>query len=527
MDLPRLSRCWIFLIVILIWAGIYLPSLGGPEFKGEEGRRVLPAVTMLKTGNWVIPSVGGEDYWSKPPGINWIVAVSFMLTGQRSEFAARLPSTVFVLAFVSLLVWMPLPWPSLSGRLISAIIFLTNVSLIEKGRLIEIEAVYISLTGIAILWWLSAWSSGRSRWSLWMLPSIVLGFGILVKGPFIIVFFYGTIIAVLIYTRRLKELFTIQHILAVTIILAMPLAWLYLAYQQTSGPQMLARMTSQFLTHTSSTKSGFVQWVSNALKALRNFLPWILLVPVLWQKRLTSRIDQEHVAFFKGCRLGLIISFGSIILMPGMLSRYSMPVIPLASILVGWVLSLHRDFVHLDRTWRNILLAGFCLSCWTAVAGLVMVTRQPLALVVSVLAFSSAAIIFLKRTLIDDVVGLSLTTAMLTVVIMLQYAVFVVPLMIEHERRRPAAYTVNQIVPTDQTVYVFKPGYQAFLFYVRPPLEYVLSADEIDQRVHYLLLEHRYLEDLKMLSEFNARSPRVLYSLGDKIRGEYRLVQLE
>ena len=37
-------------IVVLCWAAIYLPGLGSLEIKGEEGRRILPAVTMLETG---------------------------------------------------------------------------------------------------------------------------------------------------------------------------------------------------------------------------------------------------------------------------------------------------------------------------------------------------------------------------------------------------------------------------------------------------------------------------------------------
>ena len=34
-------------------------------------------------------------------------------------------------------------------------IWLTNIGIIEKGRLIEIEALYVSLCGLAIIFWLS------------------------------------------------------------------------------------------------------------------------------------------------------------------------------------------------------------------------------------------------------------------------------------------------------------------------------------------------------------------------------------
>jgi len=64
---------------LILWGILYLPGLGSLEFKGEEGRRVLPAVTMLRTGNWVLPHVGGEPYFNKPPFFNWLVAGSFKI----------------------------------------------------------------------------------------------------------------------------------------------------------------------------------------------------------------------------------------------------------------------------------------------------------------------------------------------------------------------------------------------------------------------------------------------------------------
>src|SRR6476659_1652544 len=93
-----MSRFASLLIVTAFWAAIYLPGLGSLEIKGEEGRRILPAVTMLETGNFLVPQVGSEPYFRKPPLVNWLVAASFKLTGVRNEWTARLPSVLCVLA---------------------------------------------------------------------------------------------------------------------------------------------------------------------------------------------------------------------------------------------------------------------------------------------------------------------------------------------------------------------------------------------------------------------------------------------
>src|SRR5437667_4369548 len=91
------SRAGSLQIVILIWAALYLPALGSLAIKGEEGRRILPGITMLETGNYLVPQVGGETYFRKPPLINWIVAASFKIFRAQNEWTARLPSVIAVL----------------------------------------------------------------------------------------------------------------------------------------------------------------------------------------------------------------------------------------------------------------------------------------------------------------------------------------------------------------------------------------------------------------------------------------------
>jgi len=526
MDLT-LNRWKAFLIVLLIWAAIYLPSLGKPEFKGEEGRRVMPAITMLQTGNWIVPSVGGEDYHSKPPGINWLVALSFALTGQQTELAARLPSAFFTLAFVSLLIWMPNSYLGLSGRLIAAIVFLTNIKVIEKGRLIEIEGVYIALTGLATLWWINSWSRNSSRWALWIVPSIIIGFGMLVKGPFILIFFYCTVIAVLWYGRKVKDLFAVQHIAGIALFSIMVLGWLYLAYQHTDSDKMTSRMTSQLLIRILPRNIKFINRGAEVIEAFLNFLPWLLFVPILWDKKLVSRIAPEHTALFKGCRLGLVISFAIINLMPGAQSRYSLPAFPLASLLVGWAMSLREGFTRFDRFWKNVLLGGILIICPAAITGLFTITRTLAAFVVTALAVCAAVIVFRKRDLLRGTLSLTLATAAVIVVIMLQYAVFGVTLVTRYENRRPAAAMVNNAVPSDQIVYVFKPGYQAFLYYVRPPVKYLLEDDQVTGDVHYLLLKQEDWERLENQPHILSRTPKILCRLPDSILKHFRLVKLE
>jgi 4-amino-4-deoxy-L-arabinose transferase-like glycosyltransferase len=142
-------------LIIFAWALLYLPGLGTRELQGEEARRVLPGRTMLQTGDFMVPRSGGRVYNRKPPLTNWVSAAAITLTGRMNEWTVRLPSTLVLLA-LALVAWFALKgWLGEPTALLTALILLTNIGFLEKGRLIEIEALYFCLYGMALLCWLT------------------------------------------------------------------------------------------------------------------------------------------------------------------------------------------------------------------------------------------------------------------------------------------------------------------------------------------------------------------------------------
>ena len=116
------SRLRAVLAVLLVWSVIYLPALGSIAIKGEEGRRILPAIGMLQSGNYIVPEVGGNPYFRKPPLVNWLVAVSFRIFGVRNEWKARLPSAVLVLAVAVAFVTVARASLGPTGSIVAALI---------------------------------------------------------------------------------------------------------------------------------------------------------------------------------------------------------------------------------------------------------------------------------------------------------------------------------------------------------------------------------------------------------------------
>ena len=520
------NRRWeFFFFVLILWGILYLPGLGSLEFKGEEGRRVLPAVTMLRTGNWVLPYVGGEPYFNKPPFINWLVAGSFKILWQQSEFAARLPSAIFVLAFVMLLIRMPGRWMTQEGRTIAAILFLTNFGILEKGRLIEIEGVYVCLTGLALLWWLNVWSVKGSRWLLWLGAAVLLTCGMLTKGPAHLLFFYAPVIGILHKSRRLKELLRVEHFVGVVVVLGLSWLWFHAARNQEIGEQMAGQMSGQLISRIwRDIDIGHI--IENFFKSLLYFLPWILFLPMMWDKKLIERLTPENRLIFLGCRRGMVLVFLLISLIPGTQSRYTMPVLPIAALLLGQVMAVNSAFGKGEQIWKTILLGCLGISVLTSLAGTFLTVISIVKILVCIGIAMVCIVIWKRKDMITTLSGLVKTTAIVICIFMLQYALFIPYYAKGHEKRRPVGQQINDLIGPKETLYVYKPGYQAFLFYVREPIEYVIKREQITPDIRYLLMKESNWQELQDCETLKSKEVKTLFKFEYRHKGIFRLLDL-
>ena len=460
----EMSRAASFCFVIVCWTAIYLPGLGSLEIKGEEGRRILPAVTMLDSGNFLVPQVGSEPYFRKPPLVNWLVAASFKLTGIRNEWTARLPSALCVL-FVAL-AFLTIARASLGavGSLMAALIWLANVGMIEKGRLIEIEALYVSLFGLAFICWLSWWQQRRSSWLTWTVPWIFLGLGILAKGPVHLLFFYAVVIAVLSYEKKLRELFGVQHFVGLLIMIAIFAAWAIPYWQAmrgvTVGQTWAVQLTGRFTGDDFKLRS----WLLNIPRGLAYFLPWTLLLPLVLKAK-WGTASERNLA--RALSWGAGLPFLLVNLLPGALPRYSMPALLHACWLMGMTLSAP------DVEWRGkVVEAG-------------------------------------KRR--RFVIG----TAIVASVLLCLYAIAVVPALQKRAKVKPIAARIDGLVPKGETLYALDPSFQPFLFYVRTHLVYVSRLDELPANARYVLVQAERERELMETERWRPRRPEPIGRITD------------
>jgi 4-amino-4-deoxy-L-arabinose transferase-like glycosyltransferase len=470
------SRVRTVAVVVLVWAVIYLPALGSIAIKGEEGRRILPAVRMLETGNYIVPQVGSNPYYRKPPLVNWLVAVSFKILGVRNEWTARLPSAFSVLAVAIAFVTVAGTTLGQRGSIIAALIWMTNMGIIEKGRLIEIEALYVSLCGLAIICWLSFFLQKKSPWLIWLPASVFLGLGLLAKGPTHLVFFYGIVLAVLAYSKGWRLLFHPAHFVALAMMLGIAAAWAIPFVHSTTSEVAMDKWSAQYTGRLKGVDFKFFSWIQNIPRGLIYFLPWLLLFPFA---RFSKFRDQAQQRLARTLSWGIAVPFLGVNLVPGAVARYSMPAIVPASWLLAmicagnalqWPARWRRD----DRGWAKVVAAFVGLG-----------------LVIGAIGYPVAAIVLRNRQQVKRV-----------------------------------AAEINALLPASETLYAVDPDYLPVLFYIKAPVKYVSHIKKLPADTHYFLVRAGNKEEARTTQKWAPRRTYELTHAMDYTRREMTLFRV-
>jgi 4-amino-4-deoxy-L-arabinose transferase-like glycosyltransferase len=445
-------------VVLLVWAVIYLPALGSIAIKGEEGRRILPAIRMLETGNYVVPQVGSNPYYRKPPLVNWLVAASFKFLGVRNEWTARIPSALAVLAVAVAFVTVARASLGSRGSVIAALIWMTNIGMIEKGRLIEIEALYVSLSGLAIIFWLSFWDQKKSPWLIWIPASVFLGIGLLAKGPTHLVFFYAIVLAVLWHAKDWRLFFHPAHFVGLAIMLAIPGAWAIPFVQRTTTDVAVDKWSAQYTGRLKGVDFKFFSWIQNVPRSLVYFLPWLLLFPFA---QFSKFPDQAQQSFARALAWGIAVPFVVVNLVPGAVARYSMPTIVPASWLLAMICAANA--LQWPRSWKR--------NDWD---------------------WTKIAAIFVGLGLVIGAIGYPLTAIILK----------------NRQQVKKAAAEINSLLPANETLYAVNPDYQPVFFYLNAPVKYASYIKNLPANTHYFIVQPQNEAEATAAQKF---APRRVY----------------
>ena len=270
-------------LMVIICIISVLPWIGLGEFatKGEP-REAAVAISMLETGDWVLPQSYADEFAYKPPMAHWLMSVFSYPQGYVSEFTSRLPST---LAFITLIGFVLVFF----GRRIlkfqeAFIATLLLVTCIEVHRAAMTSRVDMLLTMFIVvgLIQLYRWEEKLELKGLPVVIPILLGCAILTKGP------VGMILPLMIFgvyllmLRRYGYLTIFKAVLYAAISsLFLPLMW-YIAAWKEGGDDFLNVVLAENFGRFFSVESPAISyhlghengvWY-NFMTVAAGFIPW-------------------------------------------------------------------------------------------------------------------------------------------------------------------------------------------------------------------------------------------------------------
>jgi len=146
----------------------------------DEPRFALVAQDMLRTGDWLIPRVGGDLYADKPPLFFWLIAAATALTGSL-RVGFLLPSLLAGLGTLLLTYDLLRRARGREVGLAAAFVLLLTFQFVWQARLAQIDAVLCFLTTLSLYGLLRHHCLGPTRG--WYLAGwAAAGLGVITKG---------------------------------------------------------------------------------------------------------------------------------------------------------------------------------------------------------------------------------------------------------------------------------------------------------------------------------------------------------
>jgi len=269
----------VFAAIVLL----FVPWLGETLFysKGEP-REAIVAVSILQSGDWILPVNYGADIPFKPPFMAWLIAVFAMLFngGTVGEFVSRLPSA---LAAVSMLMG-GYCWARRVRDTRFAVIFTfvtaTSFEVFRAAMACRVDMLLMacSVGAIYVMYDLRE-RRGRQRALRYAAAWLLLACASLTKGP------VGSLLPCLamgIYCLLRRDRFwpTLGRMLVLALSSLIPYAlWAWAAYAR-GGDDFLALALEENtgrLTGTMSYSSHVKPVWYNAVTLLCGLLPWTLM----------------------------------------------------------------------------------------------------------------------------------------------------------------------------------------------------------------------------------------------------------
>ena len=376
--------------LIILYIISVIINLGYFELAGEEPRRAIISLEMLKSGNFFKPTQMGWDYYNKPVLFNWILCVFISLTNSSSEFTLRIPSLLFFLVWAYCHYSIAKKFLPKKIALLSSFFMLTSMDIFFYGLAngAEIDIFYsfiVYLQAISIFYFFI-----RKEWSkLYVVSYLCCAIGFLTKGFPSLVFQILTLVSICHYSKSIKVLWRPSHFLGILLFVVLTGTYLHFYSQYNSSQRLLINLLNESLI-----KSGigdfsnqlFDKAVGYPFLLFKLLAPWSLLLLFL-----NKRIWKEalKIPFIRFSFLFIVYNIWVYWLTGQPKARYIYMFVPFAVTIfsfIYWEVSKTKIFI-LDRSLKYLGTIFFLVLLVVLVLPFFAAVSSSTVVVLSILLF--------------------------------------------------------------------------------------------------------------------------------------------
>ena len=197
---PISSRCFLSVLIALA-AFVVFFELGRMDIVTDnEAQRATPPAEMLRSGDYIIPTINGMDYLVKPPLLYWAIAATYRATGLISETTARLPTALCAIGIVLAIYLIVRDESHESAAQWAALAMLASPFFLERARWANLDIPFTLALFLAIM---AMRAASKTDTFLRAAPQcglagLAFGAALLIKGPPAFLFLFAAWLALLV-----------------------------------------------------------------------------------------------------------------------------------------------------------------------------------------------------------------------------------------------------------------------------------------------------------------------------------------
>jgi len=353
---------WLFLLLAAaLFLPAYLINLDMVQLIRDEAIRAIVAFEMLQSGDFVTPTISGELYLNKPPVFNWIIAFFFWITGSYSETVIRLPVIVSIVFFALTIFYFTRKEFGPHIALINALAFVTY------GRIIFYESLHglidVTFSWLTYSFFMLSWHFFQKKkfFLLFMVAYAITAISYLLKGMPSLYFTAASLLVLFIQGKNFRMLLNWRHFAGIFLLILI-VGGYYLLYftRNTIEPGQVLDVLTGEVTRRTVVRFGiwntFLHLLTYPFENIYHFLPWSLLVIVLFRKDSIRRIRQNPFLWY--CLLLFIVNIIPYWTSPEAYARYILMLIPLImTVFLALYFAYRKEGLRIVR-WVDAILGA-------------------------------------------------------------------------------------------------------------------------------------------------------------------------